>query len=196
MTHSAAIPKSTTTPSENTVTNVALSQLTKVVAVSAIIAAGAQLEIRLPYTPVPITGQTLSIVLCGLTFGRAAAMCGTLMYLAEGAAGLPVFSGGGSGLHHLTGPTAGYLLGFLPASAISGIIGDRHGYKSPFLTFVAALLASAPIFIAGVSWLAITSGSFTVAFTTGLLPFIPGDFVKALLLSMTLPALAGAIRKR
>lgn len=170
--------------------------IARAVAVSLAISMGAQLELRLPFTPVPITGQTLSVVLCGLTFGRASAIHGTLLYLAEGLAGLPVFSGGAAGIQHLTGPTAGYLVGFVPAAAIAGQIGQLGGRHSPLYTFAASLLSSLPIFVLGVLWLAVKLGSLNLAVTSGLLPFIPGDFVKAIVLSMILPGAAAVFASR
>lgn len=170
--------------------------IARALAVSVIISIGAQLELRLPFTPVPITGQTLSVVLCGLTFGRASAIHGTLLYLAEGLAGLPVFSGGAAGIQHLTGPTAGYLVGFVPAAAIAGHIGQLGGRHSPLYTFAASLLSSLPIFVLGVLWLAVKLGSLNLAVTSGLLPFIPGDFVKAIVLSMILPGAVAVVASR
>jgi len=182
-THSLAFPNS---DAPSTTQQIAFSAL-KVIACSVIIAAGAQLELKLPYTPVPITGQSLSVVIAGLTFGRKVAVAGTLAYLCEGMMGLPVFSGGGSGVHHFAGPTGGYLIGFLPAAFVAGVARDKGITRTPIGVFLTVLAASVPIFAIGVLKLAHTLGKVSAALQAGLSPFIPGDFIKALLASMLTP---------
>ena len=164
-----------------------LTVIGKTIAYSCIVALGAQLELKLPYTPVPITGQSLSIVVGGLLFGRQIALAGTAAYLLEGAAGLPVFSGGGSGLHHLVGPTGGYLIGFLPAAYIAGTAKDKGLTRSPLGVFLTVLASSIPIFFLGVLRLLMVIGDVSLALSSGFYPFIPGDFIKALLASMVTP---------
>ena len=164
-----------------------LTVIGKTIAYSFIVALGAQLELKLPYTPVPITGQSLSIVVGGLLFGRQIAIAGTAAYLLEGAAGLPVFSGGGSGLHHLVGPTGGYLIGFLPAAYIAGTAKDNGLTRSPLGVFLTVLASSIPIFFLGVLRLWMVIGDLSLALSSGFYPFIPGDFIKALLASMVTP---------
>ena len=164
-----------------------LSDIGKVIVCSGIIALGAQLELKLPYTPVPITGQSLSVVLGGLLFGRKIALAGTAAYLLEGASGLPVFSGGGTGFHHFAGPTGGYLLGFLPAAVIAGTAKDKGITASPIGVFLTVLAASIPIFSFGVLRLCMIIGDLNTALTSGFYPFIAGDYMKALLASMLTP---------
>jgi biotin transport system substrate-specific component len=164
-----------------------LSDIGKVIVCSGIIALGAQLELKLPYTPVPITGQSLSVVIGGLLFGRKIAFAGTAAYLLEGASGLPVFSGGGAGLSHFAGPTGGYLLGFLPASIIAGAAKDKGVTASPIGVFLTVFAASIPILSFGVLRLWMIIGDLNTALTSGFYPFIAGDFMKALLASMLTP---------
>lgn len=164
-----------------------LTNVVKVIACSCIIALGAQLELKLPYTPVPITGQSLSVVIGSLLFGRKIALAGTATYLLEGASGLPVFSGGGAGLHHFAGPTGGYLLGFLPAAYAAGWAKDRGFTRSPIGVFITVIAASIPIFSVGVIRLWMIIGDLNTALSSGLYPFIAGDFMKALLASMLTP---------
>jgi biotin transport system substrate-specific component len=182
-TQSLALPNS---DAPSALHQVALSAL-KVVACSVIIAAGAQIELKLPYTPVPITGQSLSVVIAGLTFGRKIAVAGAVAYLCEGMMGLPVFSGGGSGIHHFAGPTGGYLIGFLPAAFVAGLARDKGITLTPIGVFLTVLASSVPIFALGVLKLALTIGNLSAALQAGLYPFIPGDFIKALLASMLTP---------
>ena len=188
-TQSLALPNS---DAPSTTHQVALSAL-KVIACSIIIAAGAQLELKLPYTPVPITGQSLSVVIAGLTFGRKIALAGTFAYLCEGMIGLPVFSGGGSGIHHFAGPTGGYLIGFLPAAFVAGLASDKGITRSPIGVFLTVLAASVPIFAIGVLKLALTIGNLSAALQAGLYPFIPGDFIKALVASMLTPIVTAKV---
>jgi biotin transport system substrate-specific component len=182
-TQSLALPNS---DAPSAIHQVALSAL-KVIACSVIIAAGAQIELKLPYTPVPITGQSLSIVIAGLTFGRKIAVAGAFAYLCEGMMGLPVFSGGGSGIHHFAGPTGGYLIGFLPAALVAGLARDKGITRTPIGVFLTVLASSVPIFALGVLKLALTIGNLSASLQAGLYPFIPGDFIKALLASMLTP---------
>lgn len=172
-----------------------LSNVGKVIVCSGIIALGAQLELKLPYTPVPITGQSLSVVIGGLLFGRKIALAGTVAYLIEGASGLPVFSGGGAGLHHFAGPTGGYLLGFLPAAVIAGAAKDKGITASPIGVFLTVLAASIPIFSFGVLRLWMIIGDLQTALGSGFYPFIAGDFMKALLASMLTPLSSTKYRK-
>ena len=182
-TQSLALPNSNAPRFASSAINTAF----KVVACSAIIAIGAQIELKLPYTPVPITGQSLSVVIAGLTFGRKIALAGTIAYLCEGMIGLPVFSGGGVGVHHFAGPTGGYLVGFLPAAYIAGVASDKGIPRSPIGVFFTVLAASLPIFALGVMKLAMSIGNLPAALQAGLYPFIPGDFIKALVASMLTP---------
>src|SRR5215216_3274170 len=92
---------------------------------SLLIAALAQIEILLPFTPVPITGQTFGVLLVGAALGSKRGMAALLLYLVEGALGLPFFAGGASGLSILTGATAAYLVGFVVAAYVVGLLAER-----------------------------------------------------------------------
>lgn len=151
------------------------------------IALSAQLAIPLPFTPVPVTGQTLAVLLTGVLLGSHRAGWCLLMYLAEGVAGLPVFAGGTAGIVHLFGPTGGYLLGFVPAAFLTGRLAER-GWDRRFGTaFAAMLLGNLAIYLFGLPWLAYFVGA-DKALALGLLPFVPGDVFKLLLATAMLPA--------
>src|SRR5262245_13966150 len=92
---------------------------------SVVTALAARIAIPVPWSPVPITGQTFAVLLSGAVLGARRAFLAQTLYLAEGAIGLPVFAGGASGLHILFGPTAGYLLAFPLAAAITGMFAAR-----------------------------------------------------------------------
>ena len=157
-----------------------------VAAASLFIAVCAQLEIRLPFTPVPLTGQTLGALYAGALLGarRGAAACA--LYLLEGASGLPVFAGGGAGVHHLLGPTGGYLLGFPVGAFVSGLLAERGWDRSPWKAFFMSLAGSLPIFALGLAGLSrFVPGSALLG--AGLFPFVPGDLIKAALTAGLLP---------
>ena len=156
-----------------------------VLAGSALIALGAQLAIPLPFSPVPVTGQTFAVLLVAAALGRLG-LASVIAYLVEGAAGLPVFAGGGSGLVTLTGPTGGYLVGFALAAAIVGSAAER-GWDRHLVTALAAmLLGEVAIYLCGLPWLArfVPAGR---VLDLGLFPFIPGDLFKMVLAALALP---------
>src|SRR5438874_10199291 len=95
-----------------------------IVGATIVTALAAQVEIRLPWTPVPITGQTFAVLLSGAVLGARRAFLAQVLYLAEGASGLPFFSGGAAGLAKLMGPTGGYLAGFPFAAALTGFLAE------------------------------------------------------------------------
>lgn len=150
------------------------------------IALFAQASFPLPFSPVPITGQTLAVLLTGVLLGSWRAGVCLLVYLAEGSMGLPVFAGGKAGVMHLLGPTGGYLLGFVPAAFLVGWLAER-GWDRRFNTaFAAMLLGNMVIYLFGLPWLAYFVGGERVL-VAGLLPFIPGDLAKLLLATAILP---------
>lgn len=148
---------------------------------SALIIIGAYL--RFPLPPVPITLQTLFVLLAGMLGGSRIAISSTAIYLLLGAVGLPVFSSGG-GLGNLIGPTGGFLLALLPAAFISGIAGNfsrkAERPKTYFtLCLVFGLAATLVIYLIGVPFLKYNrSLSWSVAIQAGMLPFLIGDFIK------------------
>lgn len=149
-----------------------------VLVASLFVAVCAQVEVRLPFTPIPISGGTLGVLYAGALLGprRGAAAVG--LYLLEGAAGLPVFSGGASGPLHFLGPTGGYLAGFPAGAYVAGVLAERGWDRTPPRAFAAMVVASAPIFALGLAGLA----RFVPArdlLAAGLWPFVPGDLLKA-----------------
>lgn len=135
----------------------------------------AQVEIRLPWTPVPITGQTFGVALVALTFGRKRAAAVLTGYLAIGGLGAPVFTLGQSGL--VVGPTLGYLFGMLVAANVVGFLADRGYTRSFGKALFAAYVGSFFIFGFGLLGLALFVGNENLLMA-GLLPFLPGDLIK------------------
>lgn len=151
------------------------------------IALSARLAIPLPFSPVPVTGQTLAVLLMGALLGsRRGSLC-LLAYLAEGALGLPVFAGGTAGPARLIGPTGGYLVGFLAAAFLVGMLAEKGWDRRVGTTFLAMLLGNVVIYAFGLPWLTRFVGS-EKALALGLLPFIPGDLAKLFLATMLLPS--------
>ena len=135
-------------------------------------------KIQVPFYPVPMTMQTAVIFLLGLTLGPRLALATVGLYLLEGAFGLPIFAGTpvkGIGLAYMTGPTGGYLLGFLLAALVCGIAA-RRAYRGAALA-LAVLVATIAIYVPGLAWLSTFAGVEN-AVTFGLLPFVLGDLVK------------------
>ena len=161
---------------------------------SILIAFAAQVVVRLPFTPVPITGQTLAVLLVGFTLGAWRGAASVLLYLLEGGMGLPFFAGG-IGWSAFAGPTGGYLLGFVLAAALTGFLAERGWDRSFKRTLGGMLLGNAVIFAAGLPWLARFVGWPAVWFQ-GFLPFLPGDLLKALLAAALLPAAWRIIQRK
>jgi biotin transport system substrate-specific component len=168
-------------PRSNMLMNVLL-----VVAASLVTAAAAQLEIRLPWTPVPVTGQTFAVLLSGVVLGARRAFAAQCLYLLEGASGLPFFAGGAAGVLKLVGPTGGYLMAFPFAAAITGVLAENAWDRRPVTMFFTMLAGSTVIFGLGLAQLSRYVPADTLL-ASGLLPFVPGDIVKSLLATAALP---------
>ncbi len=163
---------------------------------SLIVAASAQLQYLLPFTPVPVTGQTLAVLLAGATLGSRRGALAMGAYLAEGAVGLPVFAGGGCCIPWLVGPTAGYLWSLPVAAWIVGGLAEKGWDRGPVTAALSMLAGNAAVYLIALPWLALFVGSEQVL-TAGLLPFIPGDLVKVAIAAAVLPtawALVGRVR--
>ena len=157
-----------------------------VVGGSLFVAGMAQVRIPLPFTPIPITGQTFAVLLVGAGLGSRRGTTSLILYIILGAFGLPVFAGGASGLAYLTGPTGGYLIGFVIAAALVGSLAARGMDRRILSTLLAFLAGEIVIYLAGVAWLSMFLG-LQRAITAGLLPFIIGDAIKVAAAGLILP---------
>jgi biotin transport system substrate-specific component len=153
---------------------------------SIIVALSAQFAIPLPFTPVPVTLQTLAVLATGALLGSRRGTAALLLYLAEGAAGLPVFALGRSGAAYLLGPTGGYLVGFVAAAFLTGLFSERGWDRVGLLAFVGFAIADLAIYLPGVLWLGAFTG-FSGALARGALPFLAADVLKAALGASLLP---------
>jgi biotin transport system substrate-specific component len=167
-----------------------------VVAFSLLVALAAQVVIPLPFTPVPITGQTFAVLLTGALLGSRLGAAAIILYLIEGALGLPFFRGGAGGAGHFAGMTVGYLLAFPAAAFVTGYLAER-GWDRKFLTAAAAMaLGSLVILAAGWAWLALFFRSAEEAFRLGVAPFLLGDIIKIALAAAALPAGWAILRRK
>ena len=142
--------------------------------------------VTVPLYPVPVTAQTLVVLLIGLSFGPQLSFLTLSVYLLQGAAGLPVFAGGAGGLSTLFGPTGGYLFGFVAAGLLLGLLA-RRGFGKNFVTTIIAMLAgNAVIYLFGVTWLANFIG-IENAVKHGILPFLYGDALKIFVAATIVP---------
>lgn len=158
-----------------------------VVVGSAFIALLAQVAIPLPFSPVPITGQTFAVLLVGALLGGTRGGLAVLLYLIEGTVGLAVFAGGGAGLARLAGPTGGYLVGFVAAAFVVGFLAKRGWDRRVWSTALAMLAGNVLIYAVGLPWLVHFVGG-EKAFLLGLYPFVIGDLLKLTLAALALPA--------
>lgn len=158
----------------------------QIVAGSLVVAALARLAYVLPFTPVPVTGLTLGVLLVGAALGSRRGAAALTLYLAQGAAGLPVFAGGGAGVAWLLGPTAGYLWSAPLAAWVVGRLAEKRWDRTPSTAFLAMLAGNASIYAVALPWLGLFVGPGEVV-EAGLFPFIVGDLVKAALATALLP---------
>ena len=152
---------------------------------SLLVALAAQVSIRLPFSPIPITGQTLAILFVGALLGSRRGTLSLIVYLLQGLFGLPVFASGASGLAYVMGPTGGYLVGFIAAAYMIGLLAERGWDRHVMSTSLAMLIGNAVIYSFGLPWLSVYVGKQAVAL--GLIPFVLGDVIKLALAAVALP---------
>jgi biotin transport system substrate-specific component len=162
--------------------------LALVSAFSLLTALSAQVAIPLPWTPVPLTGQTFAVLLTGALLGSRLGALAMVAYLIEGASGLPFFAAGGSGLQRLLfSPTSGYLLSYPAAAFVVGLLAER-GWDRRFTTAAVAMAAgSIVILLGGWAWLSRFFG-MAGAWVAGVAPFLVGDCIKIALAAAVLPS--------
>ncbi len=166
-----------------------LQEVLLILTFSTLIAVCARITIPLPFTPVPITGQTFGVLLTGAVLGSRRGALSLVTYVGIGALGMPVFA--------LTGGVAsqGYLAGFILAAFVVGFLAERGWDKSYWRSVVAMLAGNAVLYVPGLIWLANFVGP-EQAIPLGLLPFIPGDLIKLLLAAAALPSVWRFIPRR
>ncbi|MFP5290365.1 MAG: biotin transporter BioY [Actinomycetes bacterium] len=171
-----------------------------VIAGTALVAALAQVAI--PLWPVPVTGQTLAVLLVGASLGAARGAASLGLYALLGAIGLPIYSDAASGWSVLVGPTGGYIIGFVLSAAIVGWAAERRwdrGWLKAAVTFIGGSLV---VFAVGLPWLSYSLGGFGLpndlqsTLVAGFYPFIIGGLIKAGIAAALLPAIWKAVERR
>jgi biotin transport system substrate-specific component len=154
---------------------------------SLLVGISAQIKVYLPFSPVPVTGQTFVVLMLGALFGSYRGGLTMLTYLVEGVLGLPVFTGI-TGVAALFGPTGGYLVGFVVAAYLVGRLAEL-GWDRHVTTTVAAMLIGDAVLLAfGFVWLTLLLADVRTAFIAGVVPFIAGDVLKIAIAAAVLPA--------
>ena len=146
-------------------------------------------KIQVPFWPVPMTLQTLVVLGLGMAFGPRLAIATVVLYLAQGAAGLPVFAGTpekGIGLAYMMGPTGGYLFGFVLAAGIVGWLAEQGWDRNIVTTALAMLVGNLVIYLPGLAWLTTFIG-VEKAYLFGMQPFLAGDALKLAIAALALP---------
>ena len=141
-------------------------------------------KVKIPFYPVPMTMQTFVVLFLGISFGYKIALAAVALYLFEGIMGLPVFSNSpekGIGLVYFTGPTMGYLVGFLPACFLASFIKSNDNY---FLIFTKLIISISFIYILGVLWLGTLIGWEKPIFELGVMPFLLAEIFKIALVTV------------
>jgi biotin transport system substrate-specific component len=149
-----------------------------VIGASVFVALCARLSVPLPFTPVPLTLANFGVLAVGVGLGSKRGFAALALYLAQGAAGLPVFSPAGpGGIAQLLGPTGGYLMAYPVAAFVAGWIAERGARKFGWV-LTAAVAANVLIFAGGVGWLAVLTHGAAQAMTFGLYPFVFAEIIK------------------
>jgi biotin transport system substrate-specific component len=159
-----------------------------VVGFALLTAIAAQITFPLPWTPVPVTGQTFAVLVSGAALGWRRGSAAQLLYVALGAMGLPFYAEGGSGWTTATGATGGYLVGFVLAAALVGALAERRKDRVVLTAVPAMLAGTAVIYTTGTLWLARSLDvSILKAIDLGIVPFAAGDVVKLAAAGVVLP---------
>ena len=184
---------------DRVVTRTWLSDIALVVAGTALVAVLAQ--VALPLWPVPVTGQTLAVLLVGASLGAARGAASLSLYAVLGGLGLPIYSDASGGWSVLLGPTGGYIIGFIVSAALVGWAAERswdRGWYKPIITFIGGSLV---VFAIGLPWLSVSLGQLGLAndlqsvLIAGFYPFIIGGLIKAAIAAALLPALWAAAER-
>ncbi|MCA0401781.1 MAG: biotin transporter BioY [Proteobacteria bacterium] len=168
------------------------TQVLLVLAATGLLAVSAKVQV--PFWPVPMTMQSLVVLVIGAAFGWRLGAATVLAYLAEGAMGLPVFAGAGAGAAYMAGPTGGYLAGFVLAAAITGFLAEKGYTRSVPGALAVMAIGHAVLFVPGYLWLATLVGT-EKAYHGGVEPFYYATLLKTALGAALLPAAWWAVGK-
>jgi len=156
-------------------------------------------KVQIPFPVVPLTLQTLVVLVIGMAYGSKLAGATVALYLLEGAVGLPVFANTpekGIGLAYMMGTTGGYLIGFLIAAVTVGFLAERGWDRNIFTTAAAMFIGNVLIYVPGLLWLGSVAGWENPILKWGLTPFLLGDFFKLVLAALFMPMIWNFIKSR
>ena len=174
-----------------------LTNATLVAGGTLFLAALAQISIPVPGSPVPVTGQTLGVLLIGTTYGTGLGLATFAMYLLAGIAGAPVFAGASYGIEKITGATGGYLIGMMVATFLLGILANRQMDQRFLTALPTMLIGTLTIFTFGLVWLHhFTGNDWNWTISAGLTPFIFGEILKILVAGTSLPVVWRFVNKK
>jgi biotin transport system substrate-specific component len=160
------------------------------------VAIAAQIEIHLGFTPVPITLQTFAVLLVGAALGSVLGVAALGLYLLLGMIGAPVYAGGESGWEWVEGATGGYLVGFVLAAGVAGLLAERQWDRRLATAVTALLTGNVLIYVFGLPWLAhVADLGWQETFEQGLYPFVVGDLAKLYLAGALLPAAWSLVKR-
>jgi biotin transport system substrate-specific component len=166
-----------------------LADLLLIVLGAGLVAAAAQISVGLPFTPVPITGQTFAVVLVGASLGAVRGAASLSLYVFLGLVGAPVYAHHAHGWEIVKGATGGYLVGFVVAATVTGWLAERRWDRRFASSVTVMLTGNVIIYLFGLPWLAhVLHTGLDDTLTDGLYPFVPGDIFKLYLAAAVLPA--------
>ena len=173
------------------------SQISLILTGTVFLAVMAQISIPIPGSPVPLTGQTLGVLLLGTAYGAGLGFSTIAFYLLMGMAGAPIFSSGTSGIERIVGPTGGYLVGMLISSLVLGALAGRKWDQKIKTVIPTMIIGNSVIFAIGLLWLhQYTGQSWLWTFDKGFTPFVFGEILKIAIASTALPAVWKFVSKR
>lgn len=159
-----------------------------VLAGTGLVAAAAQISVPLPFTPVPITGQTFAVVLVGAALGTVRGVASLFLYLWLGVAGAPIYASHAHGWTVITSASGGYIVGFVFAAGITGLLAERRWDRRLSSSISSMLTGNVVIYLVGLPWLAVVLGTnLEQTLEDGLYPFVAGDVFKLYLAALLLP---------
>jgi len=165
-----------------------LYELILIVGGSLVVGLSAQVSFWLPFSPVPVTGQTFAVLIIALLLGSRGAALAMILYLIEGVCGLPVFASARTGPQILLGPTGGYIIGFIAAGYVTGLLAEKKWDRRIITTICAMVVGNCIIYTFGIFWLGCLMGFGRTVLVVGLYPFLVGDVFKITLAALILPA--------
>ncbi len=172
----------------DSVSSGSIATIISVVTYASLIGISAQFSFHLNFTPVPITLQTFAVLFGGAALGSKRAVSGTLLYMIVGLIGLPWFAGATGGISVASSPSMGYIVGFVFASYVVGLLAERGWDRNVAKTLLLVIVGNAVIYLFGASWLALSLGvTAAKAYQLGVSPFLIGDALKAVLATVALP---------